>query len=313
MTLKLCSTVCLQFLALLLPTCALAAAPSNFNTSLTLLYQNNLNASDDVNHVGFILLDAFDQKDATIACSAIGETLLPSSTIQAHKAHFVQSLSYNAYAGRAATVQLYYINNGVVAVTEALGELNFEPFPSGDPKLPVLCTQSSNQDQPGNAVAIRDNELTIASSGNNYVGFRNQKSFRFQGIPYANPPQRFVHSTPYSPTGQTINATAYGSECAQVGAGSENCLFLNTQTPYLPKEGSNSNLRPVMFWIHGGGFTSGTGADPGSDGGNLASREDIVVVTINYRLSTLGFLAIPGTNITGNYGIADQINALEAS
>ena len=71
------------------------------------------------------------------------------------------------------------------------------------------------------------------------------------------------------------------------------------------------NLRPVMFWIHGGGFTGGSGADPGSDGGNLASREDIVVVNINYRLSTLGFLAIPGTNIKGNFGIGDQINALE--
>lgn len=65
--------------------------------------------------------------------------------------------------------------------------------------------------------------------------------------------------------------------------------------------------------VHGGGFTDGTGADAGSDGGNLASREDIVVVNVNYRLSTLGFLAIPGTNVTGNYGIADQINALEAS
>jgi carboxylesterase type B len=61
----------------------------------------------------------------------------------------------------------------------------------------------------------------------------------------------------------------------------------------------------------GGGFTGGTGADAGSDGGNLASREDIVVVNVNYRLSTLGFLAIPGTDIKGNFGIADQINALK--
>lgn len=64
-----------------------------------------------------------------------------------------------------------------------------------------------------------------------------------------------------------------------------------------------------MFWIHGGGYTGGAGSE--NDGGNLASREDIVVVTINYRLSTLGFLAIPGTEIKGNFGIADQILALE--
>jgi carboxylesterase type B len=68
-------------------------------------------------------------------------------------------------------------------------------------------------------------------------------------------------------------------------------------------------LTPLV-WIHGGGFTGGSGADPLSDGGNLASREDIVVVNINYRLSTLGFLAIPGTDIKGNYGIGDQIVAL---
>lgn len=133
------------------------------------------------------------------------------------------------------------------------------------------------------------------------------------GIPYADPPQRWIYSSLYSGTGQTINATAYGSQCAQGGSGSENCLFLNIQTPYIPKQGDTSDLRPVMFWIHGGAFTGGSGADPLSDGGNPASREDIVVVNINYRLSTLGFLAIPGTNITGNYGISDQITALEVS
>jgi len=87
---------------------------------------------------------------------------------------------------------------------------------------------------------------------------------------------------------------------------------LNIQTPYIPKQGDTSNLRPVIFWIHGGGFTGGSGVDPLSDCGHLAPREHIVVVNINYRLSKLGFLVILGTNITGNYGIADQITDLEA-
>lgn len=215
--------------------------------------------------------------------------MITKTTLAAHKSDFLESLSYVAYAGRAAPIQLYYIDNGVLAVAENLADFSFQPFPLGGLALPVLCTQSSNQNQPGNAVATSSNELAVVSGGNTYVGFRNQKSFRYLGIPYANPPQRFVYSEPYSPTGQTLSATAYGSECAQAGAGSENCLFLNIQTPYIPKAGSTKSLRPVMFWIHGGGFTGGTGADPGSDGGNLASREDIVVVTINYRLSTLGF------------------------
>ncbi|CAG8311700.1 unnamed protein product [Penicillium nalgiovense] len=66
-----------------------------------------------------------------------------------------------------------------------------------------------------------------------------------------------------------------------------------------------------MLWIHGGAFTGGTGSDPTFDGGNLASRGDVVVVTINYRLGTLGFLALDDGKTNGNYGLADQITALE--
>ena len=78
---------------------------------------------------------------------------------------------------------------------------------------------------------------------------------------------------------------------------------------YLPKSGSKQNLRPVHFWIYGGGFTSG--ASNSADGGNFASRDDMVVVTVAYRLGTYGFLAIPGTDIKGNFGIGDQITGLE--
>ena len=288
-----------------------AANVSNTTTSLTFLYQNNLNASDDVNHVGAILLDPLHQSQAAGACASLGEALLTRATLQGHKTDFVQQLSYQAFAGRTAPSQLYYIDNGVVAVAESAGELTFQPFPFGNLDLPVLCTQSSNQNSPS-AAANSTNEITVASTGNTYIGYRNKKSFRFSGIQYADPPQRWVYSTLYSGMGQTIQATAYGSQCSQSGSGgSEDCLFLNIQTPYIPKAGSTSNLRPVHFWIHGGGFTGGSGSDPNSDGGNLASREDIVTVTINYRLSTLGFLAIPNTTVTGNYGIADQINALQ--
>jgi carboxylesterase type B len=66
-----------------------------------------------------------------------------------------------------------------------------------------------------------------------------------------------------------------------------------------------------MFWIHGGAFTSGMGSDSTFDGGNLASRGDVVVVAINYRLGTLGFLALEDGETNGNYGLADQITALE--
>jgi carboxylesterase type B len=65
-----------------------------------------------------------------------------------------------------------------------------------------------------------------------------------------------------------------------------------------------------MFWIHGGAFTGGEGSDAVYDGGNLASRGDVVVVTINYRLGALGFLALDDGVTNGNFGLADQITAL---
>ncbi len=131
------------------------------------------------------------------------------------------------------------------------------------------------------------------------------------GIPYANPLSRFEYSSVYSKKGQTINAQSYGANCAQPwDTGVEDCLFLNIQTPYLPSTAHpKKSLKPVLFTIHGGGFTGGNGGI-GFDAGNLVSREDIVAVSINYRLSTLGFLAIPGTNIKGNFGIGDQVTAL---
>lgn len=66
-----------------------------------------------------------------------------------------------------------------------------------------------------------------------------------------------------------------------------------------------------MFWIHGGAFTGGTGADSTFDGGPMASRGDVVLVTTNYRLSTIGFLAMNDGRANGNYGIADIIAALD--
>ena len=66
-----------------------------------------------------------------------------------------------------------------------------------------------------------------------------------------------------------------------------------------------------MFWIHGGAFESGTGSDPTFDGGAIASRGDAVLITINYRLGTLGFLALEDGVTNGNFGLADQITALD--
>jgi para-nitrobenzyl esterase len=91
----------------------------------------------------------------------------------------------------------------------------------------------------------------------------------------------------------------------------EDCLHLNIWTP-----ATNGAHRPVMVWIHGGAFTMGTGASPLSNGGVLAGRGDVVVVTINYRVNVFGFLRLKDiTNgripSTGNEGMLDQVAALK--
>ncbi len=94
-------------------------------------------------------------------------------------------------------------------------------------------------------------------------------------------------------------------------ASSEDCLSLNVWTPAR----SLADRLPVMVWIHGGGFTIGTGASPRASGEMLA-RRGVVVVTFNYRLGALGFLAHPGLSresdqrVSGNYGLLDQIALL---
>src|SRR4029079_4399114 len=90
---------------------------------------------------------------------------------------------------------------------------------------------------------------------------------------------------------------------------SEDCLFLNIWAP------ADARNAPVFLWIHGGALTSGAGSEPMYDGTRLADH-GIVVVTINYRLGVLGYLAHPAlsaesqVNISGNYGLLDQIEAL---
>jgi para-nitrobenzyl esterase len=91
----------------------------------------------------------------------------------------------------------------------------------------------------------------------------------------------------------------------------EDCLTLNVWTP-----GLDGAARPVLVWIHGGGFTGGSGASALYRGARLAERGDVVVVTINYRLGILGFLAHPGLadpeagGAQGNWGLLDQVAAL---
>ena len=143
----------------------------------------------------------------------------------------------------------------------------------------------------------------------------------FAGIPYAAPPVgplRFEKPQPHEGWQQTLSATRFGNAAPQnAGAGltsspprrmGEDCLSLNVTTPALDDAG-----RPVLVWIHGGGFRTGQGGIPWYNGTSFAKRGDIVSVSINYRLGALGFanLAGLGAPLSGLAGILDQIAALE--
>ena len=142
---------------------------------------------------------------------------------------------------------------------------------------------------------------------------------RFTAIPYAAPPigaNRWRAPQPVASWAGSRDATKPAPVCPQVlpvvnqVQGQEDCLYLNVFAPKAPP----SRLQPVMVWIHGGGFTVGSGND--NDPSRLVSRAGVVAVTINYRLGPFGFLsqeqlvAQDPNHSVGNMGFEDQVAAL---
>jgi para-nitrobenzyl esterase len=143
----------------------------------------------------------------------------------------------------------------------------------------------------------------------------------WKGIPYAKAPVGPLRwAPPVAPERWTDarDASAFGSVCPQLDedgsvVGDEDCLSLNV---WAPADRTGEPM-PVILFIHGGSWIEGASESPLYDGGNLAARGPAVVVTINYRLGALGYLALPElaaeqpTHTTGNYGLLDQVAALE--
>ena len=143
----------------------------------------------------------------------------------------------------------------------------------------------------------------------------------YKGIPFAAPPVgdlRWKAPQPPLPWAGVRKADQFGPSCPQPQQGarqapmSEDCLSLNIWTGAA----SSAERRPVFVWIYGGGFIGGSGSSPTFDGEGLA-RNGVVVVTFNYRVGALGFLATPelsresGHNASGNYGLLDDVAALK--
>jgi para-nitrobenzyl esterase len=158
----------------------------------------------------------------------------------------------------------------------------------------------------------------VATSSGPVQGFVKNHVLEFLGIPYAAPPVgglRWLPPQPPTPWTTPLVVQAFGNTCPQSDSlgvfakpsATEACLYLNVFTPAI-----GSGRRVVEVWIHGGGLFDGESND--YDGSALARRHDAVVVTFNYRIGVLGWLAHPALDAEGhafgNYGLMDQQFAL---
>ena len=173
--------------------------------------------------------------------------------------------------------------------------------------------------QGGSSAVMLSADTPVAVAGGRVQGTEAAAGvIAYKGIPFAAPPVGGLRWRPPAPVVAwegVRDAGRAGSICVQAGGRdveqSEDCLFLNVWAPAETRE-----PRPVLYWIHGGGYTGGSGSTAIYDGARLAA-EGAVVVTINYRLNVFGFLAHPALSAesphgaSGNYGLLDMVAGLE--
>ena len=172
----------------------------------------------------------------------------------------------------------------------------------------------------GNKVFAAD-DLSVKTRYGTFNGFVDKQGVKtWLGIPFAQPPVgklRWRAPEPLKPSNKTRDAKKFGftamqvvdeNELASINPQSEDCLTLNIWT-----RGDKKNL-PVMVFIHGGAFQTGGSSDPLYNGSNFAAAQDVVIVTINYRVAVFGFVNFgaidPSFEDSGYLGLKDQIAAL---
>jgi para-nitrobenzyl esterase len=188
---------------------------------------------------------------------------------------------------------------------------------------------------PQNAAPLsaRDGEAVAVTRSGSVAGYIRRGIFTFKGIPYADNsagPNRFMPPVKVKPWEGVRSSRQYGYVAPQGpragwandeeafmfawddGVQSEDCLRVNVWTPAL----ADRKKRPVMVWLHGGGYTAGSGQELRSyDGENLARRGDVVVVSLNHRLNVFGYLDLSRFGdqyaASGNAGMLDIVAALE--
>ena len=171
-------------------------------------------------------------------------------------------------------------------------------------------------------------QVSVQAAAGRIQGRVKNGALLFAGIPYAKAPVeslRFRPPQPLARFAEPYPALKFSPAAPQIPSGgltdsapvrwSEDCLYLNISAPEAVMEDGDAGGRAVMVWIHGGGYTSGQGAIPWYNGNRFAKNNDIVVVSINYRLGALGFVDLTHLGeefATSNInGTLDQIAALQ--
>ena len=178
------------------------------------------------------------------------------------------------------------------------------------------------------AISSNENIVTIFNGqiqGENRTNELTGSEYRaFHAIPYANPPigdLRFKPPEKFVDKWNEIYPASNSSRtpiCPQIAEGNfmnidqdqldEDCLYLSV---YAPKNDSFSSPLPVIVWIHGGSFDRGIGMFPFHGPERLIEGDDIIMVSINYRVGILGFMSLGIPDIPGNMGLHDQVMALQ--
>src|SRR5574339_571024 len=140
--------------------------------------------------------------------------------------------------------------------------------------------------------SFNDESPVVATTNGKIRGYSDKGISVFKGIPYGADTsyRRFMKPLPPAKWDDILETVVYGPSCPQGARRSEkmneNCLVLNVFTPALRDKGN----RPVMFYIHGGAYSGGSGSSPLYDGVNLCKRGNVIVVTVNHRLNAFGYL-----------------------
>jgi para-nitrobenzyl esterase len=185
-----------------------------------------------------------------------------------------------------------------------------------------------SQSKSGDAIVAGDNVAVTSTDNGQVRGYIHNGTFNYKGIPYATAKRFMAPEKPAAWQG-IRQSLVYGAVCPidptttvndpiefafqhNWGYMSEDCLKLNVWTPGI----NDQKKRPVMVWLHGGGFAAGSAIElPSYDGENLSKKGDVVVVSINHRLNLLGFLNLSAYGdkykSSANVGMMDIVSALQ--